>query len=46
MERQLWVNVDSPIIHILILVFSKHFMIKVLSHMYMHNNLLNLDLYS
>ena len=33
----MWVNADSPIIHIPILLFLKNLKMKVLSHMHIHN---------
>ena len=39
-------NVDSPIIHILILIFSKDHRKKVLLHMHIHDHWLSLDVYS
>ena len=43
-ERLPWVNVDSPIIHIQILVFSTDGQIKVLSLMHIHDSWLYLSL--
>ena len=45
-ERQVWVNVDSSIIHIPILVFLKEHEIKVMSPMHIQDNWLYFDMHS